>query len=110
MSISLSKITVDGKSLQLKVINQLKSIDIDAQDVTCLGYYNIKNQRKYIFSDNNELFTFVDYSWKKAHNTKTELAGKGNRYKHFKDEHLRENYLSKYIILTDKLNETQLFY
>ena len=111
MKVELKKVTVDGKTLQLKVINQLQPLDvIKQQKAKCLGYYIIKKQKKYVFSTENGIFSFVDYHWKNAHSSKTELSGNGNRYKHFSDEKSREDYLSHYKIISEQLNETQLFY
>ena len=111
MKIELKKVTVDGKALQLKVINQLQSLNVAKhQKVNCLGYYIVKKQKKYVFSTDSEIFTYIDYGWKFSHYSKTELAGNGNRYKHFNTEEDRDKYLIKINNLTDQLTETQLFY
>ena len=110
MSIEIKKVVVDGKALQLKVINQLESLANEDTTSTCLGYYIIKKKKKYIFESNESLNTFTDYGWSNSKAFKGQLAGDGNRFKSFKSDEARELYFKNYTTIKSKLVETQLFY
>lgn len=112
MSIEIKKIVVDGKALQLKVINQLQPLSVseDNSDIECLGYYIVKKQKKYIFQTNNTLKAFIDYDYGIAKSASKTLYGNGNRVKSFKSNELRDEYFAKLNRVTTKLVEDQLFY
>lgn len=113
MSIEIKKIVVDGKALQLKVINQLETLsvkDCDLHNTDCIGFYNIKKSKKYIFQNGNKLYTYIDYGWSVSKAFKKQLCGKGNRFKPFNSDEARDAYFTRIETISDMLVETQLFY
>ncbi len=113
MGIEIKKIVVDGKSLQLKTISQLEPLsitDCDLHNTDCLGYYNIKKSKKYIFQNGNKLYTYIDYGWSISKAFKKQLCGNGNRFKSFDNDEKRDSYFARIEQISDMLVQDQLFY
>lgn len=109
-AINAKRVTLDGKALPLKIINQLMPLPLEEEGFECLGYYNIKGIKTYIFSNGNELKKFIDRKWGLAKSNARELVGPKNRFRSFKNTEDRDRYYSLYTNTVGKLNEEQLFY
>lgn len=103
-------IKLNGKNLNLKTINQLMALPLDQEGFECLGYYNLKGVKTYVFSNGKELKRFVDKEWSIAKTNKRELCGKKNRYKLFSGPEERQKYYDLYKATVERLSEEQLFY
>jgi hypothetical protein len=113
MSVEIKKIVIDEKALQLKIINQLEPISVmecNLHSMECLGYYNIKKLKKYIFKNGNNLNTYIDYGWSISKNFKHKLIANGNRFKSFDNDEKRDIYFDRLTKISNKLVEMQLFY
>jgi len=110
-TIETKKLTLNGKTLTLKAINQLLFLDLSMiNEFECLGFYNVKNVKHYIFSNGNELRYFIDRDWSVIEGKNIYLFGRKNRHKTFNNKEDRDSYYHNYKITIYNIIDEQLFY
>ena len=116
MNISIKSISIDGKKLSSKIINQLSPLPfltVNIVSVVVYGFYIVKNQKVYVASHNGCLFS-IDFlpEWTQWNN-KPEVSFK-RKFRTFKSSEDASLFETKYTALKNSVigtsSDTQLFY